>query len=336
MKRGRTSDSPTKAPAGTEVSSTKRPSLWSLVVAFALVYLIWGSTYLAIRFAVDTLPPFLMAATRFLIAGMILYPIVRRRNVGPITRRHWLSAGIVGTLMLLGGNGLVCWAEQTVPSGIAALLVATIPLWMIGLDWTLYRGPRPTRRIVLGLVLGLVGVVVLVNPLALGGERLHLPSALAVLAACGFWGLGSLYSRGHDLPANAFLSTAMQMLTGGVALLICGTLVGEWGRVDLAAVSLTSLLSLVYLVVFGSLIALSAYVWLLQNCAPAKVSTYAFVNPIVAVALGAVFAGEPFSGRQAIAAAAIIGSTVLITLTGKKREAPRECHCEVAPACAAE
>ncbi|MFG0253183.1 MAG: EamA family transporter [Phycisphaerales bacterium JB038] len=312
------------------------PRLWSPVLAFATVYLIWGSTYLAIRFAVETLPPFLMAAARFLLAGAILYPLVRRRFPGRLTRRHWVSAAIVGTLMLLGGNGLVCWAEQEVPSGIAALLVATIPLWMIGLDWALYREPRPTRRVLLGLALGFVGVIGLVNPLALGGERLHLPSALAVLAACGFWGLGSLYSRRHDLPANAFLSTAMQMLTGGVSLLICGTIVGEWGQVDLTGVSLASLLSLAYLVVFGSLIALSAYVWLLQNCSPAKVSTYAFVNPVVAVALGALFAGEPFSGRQAIAAAAIIGSTMLITLAGKKRESMEPRTCEIKAACTAE
>jgi drug/metabolite transporter (DMT)-like permease len=289
-----------------------------LILAFTAVYLIWGSTYLAIRFAVDTLPPFLMAGARFLIAGMMLYPLVRQRAVGAVTRRHWFSAAMVGTLMLLGGNGLVCWAELTVPSGIAALLVATVPFWLIGLDWVFFRGPRPTLLVIVGLAIGLAGVVLLVNPTGLQSERLHLPSALALLAACAFWALGSLYSRRRDLPANAFLSTAMQMLTGGAALLLFGSLIGEWSRVTPGATSLKSLGALAYLIVFGSLIALSAYVWLLKNCTPAQVSTYAFVNPVVAVALGAALAGEPFTSRHALAAAAIIGSVILITLTNKR------------------
>ena len=240
----------------------------ALLAAFAAVYLVWGSTYLAIRFAVATLPPFLMAGVRFILAGSILYLVMHRRNDQPIRASHWISAAIVGSLMLLGGNGLVCWAEQSVPSGITSLIVGTVPLWLIGLDWLVYKGSRPPPVVVVGVAIGLGGIFLLVNPQAQPDERVHLPSALALLAGCSFWSLGSLYSRRNDLPSNAFLSASMQMLTGGCMLILVGTIAGEWPRVNPAAMSSTSILALLYLILVGSLVGLTAYLWLLKNCSP--------------------------------------------------------------------
>jgi len=297
------------------------PPLLMVAGAFATVYLIWGSTYLAIRFAVETLPPFLMAGVRFLLAGILLYAVMRARDCSRPTLGNWKAAGVVGTLLLFGGNGLVCWAEQHVPSGLAALLIATVPLWMVLFDWLLHRGTKPTWRIVAGLVVGLIGVAILLGPSGLGGSDVHLYGALALLSACVFWSIGSLYSRKADLPNSPFLATAMEMLAGGAVLLLVGTLAGEWSRVDFDAISTKSILSLAYLCVFGSIFALTAYTWLLRVTTPAKVSTYAYVNPVVAMGLGYVLANEPLSPRVLVAATVILGAVVLITTT-KQRQTP--------------
>lgn len=294
------------------------PQIVLVLLAFAAVYVVWGSTYLAIRFAIESLPPFLMAGIRFAAAGLLLYAIIRPRSVVPPTPANWKAAAIVGGLMLVGGNGLVCWAEQTVPSGWAALIIATVPLWLVVFDWLIHHGPRPTVRIIVGLVAGLGGVAMLIGTPAGGSARGHLLGGLALMAACVFWALGSLHSRRATLPSSPFMATAMQMTAGGALLLLLGTVSGEWSRVNFGVISLKSLLALGYLVFFGSILALTAYTWLLRVTTAARVSTYAYVNPVVAMFLGYALADEPLSMRVLIAAAVILGSVVVIS-TGKQR-----------------
>jgi drug/metabolite transporter (DMT)-like permease len=295
-----------------------------LVAAFAAVYLIWGSTYLAIRLAIETLPPFTMAGVRFLIAGALLYGWLRLHKAVPPARVHWRNAAIVGGLMLMGGNGSVTWAEQRVPSGLAALLVATVPLWMAIMEAIRRGGTRPTRRIGAGLALGFAGIALLIGPVNLaGGERVDPLGAGVLLFAALSWAGGSLYSRQAQLPAVPLLGTAMEMLAGGALLVLAGGLSGEWQRIDLAAVSPRSLVALGYLVVFGSLLGFTAYLWLLRNTTPARASTYAYVNPIVAVFLGWAFAGEPLTWQTLLAAAVIVAAVVLInTSRVRERQAP--------------
>lgn len=295
------------------------PSRGKVAAAFAIVYVIWGSTYLAILYAIETLPPLLMAAARFFLAGGLLFAWARSRGVPMPTRRQWRACAVAGLLMLMAGNGAVVWAETRIASGVAALIVAIVPCWMVLFEW-LSGGERPTGRVVAGLGLGLLGLGLLVGPEGfMGGGRIDLVGA-AVLVLGGFaWAGGSIYARGHDFPAPR-MSTAAQMLAGGAGLLVMGTLFGEWGQLDLSAVSTRSIIGLLYLVVFGSIIAYSAYVWLLRVSTPARVSTYAYVNPVVAVVLGWLFAGEALTLRMGIAAAVIVAGVALITL---KRPAPR-------------
>jgi drug/metabolite transporter (DMT)-like permease len=269
-----------------------------LVLAFAAVYLIWGSTYVAIKFAIETMPPFLMAGVRFTIAGAILtgWFLLRRTTPWP-PLREWRSAFIVGGLLLLGGNGLICWAELTVPSGVAALLVATVPLWMAVLDWLFFRGPRPTVRMTLGIVIGLLGVLVLVNPSTLLDEPIAPLGGAAILLACVSWAVGSLYGRRAPLPRAVLLATGMEMLCGGLLLVAAALLRGEGGSVNLAAISVKSLLAFAYLIVFGALVGYVAYIWLLNHVSAAAVSTYAYVNPVVAVVLGWALAEEELGPR---------------------------------------
>ena len=292
------------------------PARWRVPVAFAAVYLIWGSTYLAIRFAVETMPPFLMAGTRFLIAGTFLYAVVRRRGATAPIRLHWRSAFIVGALMLLGGNGGVVWAEQVVPSSIASLMVATVPLWMVMLNWLRGDRIRPTLGVAMGLAMGMAGIVLLVSTGAsrgAGGQALHTTGLLVLAAGSLSWAVGSLYSRRAPLPRDAMLGTAMEMLAGGLLLFLAGLAGGEAGRIAWQDFSSRSILAFVYLVTMGSLVGFSAYIWLLRNTTPAKASTYAFVNPVVAVLLGWGLAGEPLTARTLVAAAVIIGGVALIT-----------------------
>jgi drug/metabolite transporter (DMT)-like permease len=292
----------------------------ALASAFAIVYFVWGSTYLAILFAIETLPPFLMASLRFLVAGAVLY--VWSRTLGGAAapnRTQWRATAIVGVLLLLGGNGLVVWSEQRIPSGIAALLVGTVPCFMVLLDWLRANGQRPTKRVVAGLALGLLGLLWLVGPdSVMGGGRADLLGAVALVAASFSWAYGSIWSRQAPMPASPFLSTAMQMLAAGVALLGVSVALGEPWQFDPSAVSLRSWLGLLYLVVFGSLIAFSAYVWLLRASTPARVSTYAYVNPVVAVLLGWALAGEALTTRMLVAAAVIVSGVALITLAPKR------------------
>ena len=285
-----------------------------LLTAFTAVYLIWGSTYLAIRFAIETIPPFLMAGFRFLLAGAVMYWLVRLRGASRPTVRQWLWAAVVGALLLLGGNGGVVWAEQTVPSGQAALLVATEPLWIVLIDWVRPGGERPLRGEVVGLALGVAGVAVLITPAGLFGAafEVDLVGATVLVFAALAWAVGSVVSRQAPAHESSFVATAMKMLTGGVLLVVAGTITGEWARLDVAAITPRSWFALAYLVVFGALIGFTAYVWLLKNTTLARASTYAYVNPIVAVILGWMLAAEPLNSRVMVAAGIIVSGVVIV------------------------
>ena len=288
--------------------------VWAALLA---IYIVWGSTYLAIRFAVGTIPPFLMAGTRFLVAGLILY--VWRRLAGDPnpTPRQWRSAIIVGLLLLLGGNGLVSWAEQHVASGIAALMVASVPLWMTLIDTLRPKGIKPDWKIILGLLVGFGGLALLVTSSKSDGasEGLNPFGIGALLLASLLWSIGSVYSSDADVPESSLLSTGIEMFGGAAGLFLVGTLTGEWQSLHLSEITSNSLLGLAYLVTFGSLIGFVSYAWLLRNGPLSLVSTYAYVNPVVAIFVGAWLGNELINGRIIIAALIIIGSVVVINLS---------------------
>jgi drug/metabolite transporter (DMT)-like permease len=294
-----------------------RPPLARLLAAFAIVYVIWGSTYLAIRLAIDTLPPLVMAGARFATAGAVLYAFLRLRGVPRPSLRHWRSGAIVGLLLLAGGNTAVVFAERTVPSGIVALLVAMVPLWMVLMEWMRRGGVRPTVRTFVGLAVGFAGMVLLVGPAGFGAGRVDLFGAAIVTLGSMSWAFGSIYARQAPLPSNPLMTTAMEMSSAGVVLLLGALATGEVGAMRWDQVTVKSVLALAYLIVFGSLVAFSAYVWLLRVTTPALVSTYAYVNPVVAVFLGWMVLGEPITARVLVAAAIIIGAVAIIT-TGPK------------------
>jgi drug/metabolite transporter (DMT)-like permease len=282
-------------------------------MAFLAVYVIWGSTYLAIRFVIESIPPFFMAGTRFMLAGAILYVWARMRGASGESKHHWVSAFVVGGFMLLGGHGAVVWAEQWVPSSLVSLLIATVPLWIVFVDW-LRGGSRPSLRIVGGLVLGLLGVVLLVGSLEdLGGNSVGLVGGVVVVFGAFLWANGSLYSRSAKLPSSPLLGTGMEMIGGGVLLLLASLVTGEWTRLRLDQVSIRSMISWIYLVVFGALIAFTCYIWLLRVVSPSRVSTYAYVNPIVAMFLGWALASETLTSRNIVATIIILTSVVVIT-----------------------
>jgi drug/metabolite transporter (DMT)-like permease len=294
-----------------EIQGTPRASMLKVALALAAVYVIWGSTYLAIRFAIETLPPFLMAGSRYLIAGAVLYLWSRLRGAPRPSLTHWRSALIVGAFLLLVGNGGVVWAEQHVDSGLAALLISTEPLWIVLLVWLRPGGKKPGFRVTAGLVLGFIGLMLLVKP-GFGGS-IPLFGVVALVLASLSWAWGSLWGQRAKLPDSPLLTTGMQMLSGGALLFLASVLTGEPGRFELAQVSAKSLLALGYLVVFGAIVAFTAYVWLMRVASPVLVSTYAYVNPVVAVLLGWAFAGEPLTTGTLIAAAVILTGVALIT-----------------------
>lgn len=310
-----------EAPSG--ATADVGPPLASVVLAFGAVYLIWGSTYLAIRFAIDSLPPFTMAGIRFLTAGVLLYLWARARGVPPPDRRQMRDAAVIGAFLLLGGNGAVVWAEQWVPSGLVALLVATVPIWMVFVDWGWGGGAPPSRGVLIGLAQGLVGVALLTG--GLRGEEFG-PRALiggvVVLLGALSWAVGSIVARTARAPAAPRMATAAQMLAGGAMLLLVGGMAGEWRDFSPAEVSLTSWLALAYLVVFGALVAYSAYIWLLGVATAARVSTYAYVNPVVALVLGWALADEPLTPRTLVAAAIILAAVLMLNRLGRRRRSP--------------
>lgn len=292
---------------------------YRIAVAMLAIYLIWGSTYLAIRFAVATIPPFIMAGTRYLIPGILLFVWRLLAGDPAPTRRQWMAGGFVGLFLLLGGNGLVSWAEQRVESGIAALIIGTVPIWMVIFDAILAR-KSPRGQVIMGLLTGFGGIIFLIGPESLLGHDPHydlLGMGILMLAAL-LWATGSVYSRDADLPRSPLLGTGIEMLAGSAGLYVASFATGEWKTFNLAAVSQQSLFGLLYLILLGTLVGFVAYTWLLRNAPISLVSTYAYVNPVVAILLGNWLAQEPLNWEVALAAAIIIGSLVLINSFKRK------------------
>ena len=319
--------------AAVHAHSHRSASVPALIAGFASIYLIWGSTYLAIKFVVETLPPFLAAGCRFIIAGTILWFILRlrpgnRATLAPSrpqskpTFAQWQAAWVVGSLMLAGGNGLVSWSEKYISSGVAALIVGTMPLWMVLLDWILHRNARPSITVVAGLVIGFAGVAILASN---GDATAHNSTSSwaisALLLACVFWAYGSLRSRRVDQGSSMLQASAMQMIGGGMTLLVIGTIANEWPQIDPSTISSRSVLAFLYLIVAGSLIGFTSYVWLLSVASPTAVSTYAYVNPVVAVLLGWWLGNETITGRTVIAGVMVVGAVALMTM--RKKPAPK-------------
>lgn len=294
-----------------------KSKIWLPLLA---LYIVWGSTYLGIKVSIETIPPFFHAAVRFLISGMIL--VIWQRSAGhPLpTRKQWVSAGIIGTFLLLGGNGLVAWAEQFIPSGIAALIIGSMPMFLVIGEAIRPNGVKPTWQGIVGLLVGFAGIFILVGPSEISGstEKLNTFGVIALLAACLFWATGSLYSKTADLPKSSLMNTGAQMLVGSVSLLIVSLISGELNGWDVSSVSTRSLVGLAYLIFIGSLVGFVSYGWLLQNAPISLVSTYAYVNPIVAVLLGVWLANETLEPRIWLATAIIIGSVIFINSTRPK------------------
>jgi drug/metabolite transporter (DMT)-like permease len=290
-----------------------KPKAWAALIA---VYIVWGSTYLAIRFAIETIPPFISAGIRFLISGAILFAW-RRLSGDPAPKgTEWRAASIIGLLLLLGGNGALVWAEQRVPSGIASLFIATVPLWMVLIDSLRPGGTRANWITWMGVLIGFIGIALLANPWQVhsaGSPPIDPIGIIVLLFGALSWSIGSLYSRKATLPSSPLLGTGMEMLVGSLGLFAFATLIGEWHQFDLSAVSLRSISGLTYLIVFGSGIGFVAYTWLLRNAPTTIVSTYAYVNPVVAILLGSIIANETLQKIEIISAIIIIAGVVLIT-----------------------
>jgi drug/metabolite transporter (DMT)-like permease len=305
------------------VTASSRPATWKLLSAFSIIYFVWGSTYLAIRVGVLEMPPFLMAGVRFFLAGAILYGWVRVTGVPSPTRREWRDATSLGALMFLMDYACLFWAEQRVPSGISAVILAAIPVCITLLEIIVLRTQRLTARLGAGLAVGILGVGVLVNPFSsLGEAPLDRRGVVALIVACWGWSIGTIVTRRATLPKSKAMGSAMQMLSGGIQLLLLALIAGEFGRFHPRSVSPAAWFCLFYLITAGSIVAFTAYVWLLHYESPTKVGTYAYVNPIVAVILGALLGAEPVGRRTVLAGFLILLSVAAIT-TMKVKAAPR-------------
>ncbi len=296
------------------MNPTTPPPRSQILMAFTAVYLVWGSTYLAIRVAVATMPPFLLGGARFVLAGLVLLPLLHRRGDAWPTARQWKNAAIAGVLLMLGGNGLVVWAEKTVTSSQTALFIATTPVWFAVFDWLRPGGTRPRVVVWIGVFLGFAGVVTLVSDRTVGSPVFPVSSGVALCGATMCWAAGSLFTRHSDRPHSPLMGAAAQMLCGGLAMLFVGLVRGEAVGWDTAQVSAHSLLAFAYLVVFGSLIGYTAYVFLLRHCQPAQVSTYAYVNPLIAVLLGGWLLDEPLGPRLRWAGVLIIVGVAILSV----------------------
>ncbi len=292
---------------------TSTPARWRVILAYLAVYIIWGTTYLGIRFAIETMPPFLMAGTRFLAAGALLYLWTRLRGTPHPPLASWGPALLSGAFMIGVAQGAVSWAEQYVNSGLAAVLAGTMPIWMLTFNWARPGGQRPNAVMVTGVAAGFVGVMILLAPWQTADRDVHLLGAAVILLGVMSWTGGSIYTRTLKISPSHFQTTAMQMLCAGALLTLAGTLVGDWSGVSLGNLSLLSVLSWAYLVVVGSIVALTSYTWLLGVSQPSRVATYAYVNPVVAVLLGWLLANELLSARMAVGVAVIVGAVVLVT-----------------------
>jgi drug/metabolite transporter (DMT)-like permease len=286
---------------------------WKIVLAFLAVYLCWGMTYLAMRIAVRDLPPHLMSGARFLLAGIVLYLWSRSRGDPAPRASEWGAAAVVGAFLLLGGNATVAWSEQQVPSGLAAVLIAVVPIWMVAFEWA-RGGPRPGKRVAAGLLLGLAGVGLLVAPNGDSSTQVDPVGAVMLVLASASWAWGSVISKSAPLPKSPFLATSMEMLAGGILILLTAALAGQFHHFKPAEVSTDAVLAWLFLVIFGSLVGFTAYIWLLGVTSIAKVGTYAYVNPIVAVFLGWAILGEPITARTLMAALVILIGVALVNI----------------------
>jgi drug/metabolite transporter (DMT)-like permease len=305
------------------VSAHPKPSRSAIILAFSAIYLIWGSTYLGIRVAVETLPPFLMAGMRFAIAGSLLFTFLMARGAQWPTAAQWREQAIIGVLLLLGGNAVVSWAELRTPSGITALILGASPLIVVIFEWLRPGGSRPHTGLVCGVAVGIAGLALLVGPGAIPADsRPPVADLVALFLASISWWVGSFYSKHIRSRTPLMLASSMQMLTGSAAMLLTGWALGEGRAFHLGSVSTLSWVAFAYLVVAGSIVAFPVYIWLLEHSTPAKVSTYAYVNPVVAIILGWLILGEPMNLRIVLAASVIIGAVAIITI-GKARGASR-------------
>ena len=292
-----------------------------IVAAFATVYVVWGSTYWAIKVGLDTIPPFALGAIRYLIAGGLMLAGAVALGSGRPSRAQWITAAISGTLLLVGGNGAVILAEQRAPTGLVALIVASSPLWMVLIEWLRPGGVRPDRVVFLGLAAGTLGIVLLVDPGGAVASGVPVRETLLLTAGAFSWAAGSIWSRQAKLPGSAVMLVALQMLIAGVIFTTLSVASGEPARIQPSAITLESWLGLGYLIVFGSIIGFTAYVWLVRQVSPAAASTYAYVNPVVALALGTMLGGEALTPRTLLAGAVLLGAVVLITAGPALRQA---------------
>ena len=301
-----------------------RPASWKILLAFAIIYLVWGSTYLAIRVGVREMPPFLMAGLRFTVAGLALYAWMRLTGAPSPSWREWRGATILGALMFLMDYACLFWAEQRVPSGVSAVILAAIPVCITLLEVIFLRTQRLTLRLSLGLLVGIIGVGVLMDPSSsLGEAPLDRGGAIALLGACCGWSIGTIVSRRLVLPESKPMSAATQMLSGGVQLLVLAAVSGEFAHFRAQDVSASAWFSLIYLIIAGSIVAYTAYVWLLHYESPTRVGTYAYVNPVVAVIIGAGFGGEIIGRRTLLGTALILVGVVAIT-TMRRQATPAD------------
>ena len=303
--------------------TSARPASWKILLAFSIIYFVWGSTYLAIRIGVREIPPFLMAGMRFTAAGLAMLVWMRFAGAQFPTLREWRGATVLGTLMFLIDYACLFWAEQRVPSGLAAVILAMIPVCITLLEIIFLRSQRLTLRLALGLLVGIFGVAVLMNPSSsLGEAPLDRGGAIALLVACCGWSVGTIVTKRITLPASKPMSAAAQMFSGGVQLLLLAAVAGELRNFRAASISAGAWLSLIYLIIAGSIIAFTAYVWLLHYESPTKVGTYAYVNPVVAVILGGALGGE-IIGRRTILGTILILISVAAITTVKARQTHR-------------
>jgi len=300
-------------------SKTHRPA-WKTLLAFAIIYFVWGSTYLAIRVGVREVPPFLLAAMRFLVAGLVLYGWMIARGERSPTGRQWKSVSLLAILIFVLDYGLVFWAEQSVPSGVTAVMMATIPVFMALSEIVFLRTQRLTLRLALALSIGIGGVAVLMSrSLNLGGAPIDKTGAMALIVASMSWSVSSALTRKLPLPASKVMSSGAQMLAGGVFLAIMAAALGEFRKFRPGTISLGVWLSLLYLIVAGSIVAFTAYVWLIHHESPTKVGTYAYVNPVVAVLVGYFLGGEALGLRTILGTTFVLISVVVITTTRAKK-----------------
>ncbi|HKD01885.1 MAG TPA: EamA family transporter [Terriglobales bacterium] len=293
-----------------------RPAAWKTLLAFAIIYFVWGSTFLAIRVGVREVPPFLFAAMRFVVAGLALYGWMRLRGTPPPSRREWLSASLLALLIFVGDYGLLFWAERRVPSGVAAVMLATIPVFMALSEILFLKTQELTLRLSLALLIGIGGVAVLVSrSLGLGEVAVDSAGALALIVAAINWSIAAALIRKLPLPSSKPMSSGTQMFVGGILLALTSGLLGEFRGFHLQNVSRGAWLALVYLIVAGSIVAFTAYVWLLHHESPTKVGTYAYVNPVVAVAIGYFLGGEALGPRTLLGTLLVLASVVVITTT---------------------